>query len=118
MPAPRFWERASRPAPQATRERFVNAWRSYIASVIQQADRRGSSYICGIEEYMTARRDNIGSDPSFALLEISLELDLPHEVMQHPAIISLNRDTTDMIILANVSHILCISKIVVNVGKC
>lgn len=99
----RFWQRASRYAPKATKERFVNAWRSYIASVILQAERRGSAYICGIEEYMASRRDNIGSDPSFALLEMSLELDVPHEVMQHPFIVSLNRDTTDMIVLANVS---------------
>jgi Delta6-protoilludene synthase len=53
---------------------------------------------------MVARRDNIGSDPSFAFLEISLGLDLPHTVMDHPTIRALNQDTTDMIILANVSR--------------
>jgi Delta6-protoilludene synthase len=50
---------------------------------------------------MVARRDNIGSDPSFALLEMSLGVDLPHEVMEHPTIVALARDTTDMIVLAN-----------------
>lgn len=52
---------------------------------------------------MVARRDNIGSDPSFAFLEASLGLNLPHAVMEHPTVVALNRDTTDMIILANVS---------------
>jgi hypothetical protein len=69
---------------------------------VEQAERRGASYICTVEEYMAARRNNIGSDPSFAFLEISLGVDLPHEVMEHPAIVALNRDTTDMIVLANV----------------
>jgi hypothetical protein len=51
---------------------------------------------------MAARREDIGCFPCFALLEISLDLDLPHEVMDHPAIVSLKRDATDMTWLANV----------------
>ncbi|KAF9030695.1 terpenoid synthase [Hymenopellis radicata] len=99
--ARQFWKRASSFAPEPVKERFVKAWRIYLDSVIQQAERRSSSYICTIDEYMLARRDNIGSDPSFAFLEISLNVCLPHEVMEHPAIASLNKDTSDMIVLAN-----------------
>lgn len=98
----RFWKRASSVAPRVVIERFEKAWRMYIDSVITQGERRSSKYICTIDEYMLARRDNIGSDPSFALLEISLNLAIPHEVMQHPFIDSLNKDTSDMIVLANV----------------
>ncbi|KAH9477371.1 Delta(6)-protoilludene synthase [Psilocybe cubensis] len=100
--ARQFWKRASAYAPQATKERFVKAWRSYLDSVILQASRRDRShYICTIDEYMVARRDNIGSDPSFTFLEMSLEVDIPHHIMEHPTIVRLNRDTTDMIVLAN-----------------
>ncbi|KAF8176079.1 terpenoid synthase [Pholiota molesta] len=100
--ARQFWKRASAHVPLATKERFVKAWRSYLDSVILQAQRRDRSrYICTIEEYMVSRRDNIGSDPSFAFLEISLALDIPHHIMEHPFIVELNRDTTDMIVLAN-----------------
>ncbi|KAK7451089.1 hypothetical protein VKT23_012765 [Stygiomarasmius scandens] len=99
--ARQFWQRARKAAPVACEERFIRAWRTYIGSVILQAERRDHSYICTIEEYMAARRDNIGSDPSFALLEMSLGVDLPHEVMEHPTIVALARDTTDMIVLAN-----------------
>jgi len=53
---------------------------------------------------MIARRDNIGTNPTFAFLEVSLGLDIPHYVMEHPYIVALNRDTTDMTILANVGH--------------
>ncbi|KAJ6475658.1 terpenoid synthase [Mycena vulgaris] len=84
--ARQFWKRASVNALKTCHERF-------------QAARRSTSYICTVDEYMAARCANIGSgsDPSFAFLEISLGVDLPHEVMEHPAIVS---DTTDMIILA------------------
>jgi hypothetical protein len=86
-------------------ERFRKSWKAYIASVVQQADRRDRSYVCTIDEYLEARRDNIGSDPSFAFLETSLEIDIPEEIMQHPTIVAIQRDTTDMIVLANVSGI-------------
>ncbi|KZP33092.1 terpenoid synthase [Athelia psychrophila] len=96
-----FWKRASLNAPKACQERFVKAWRTYVDSVVLQAERRSSSYICTVEDYMDDRRDNVGAKPALALLEISLELDLPHSVMEHPAIISLNNDITDMTTLAN-----------------
>lgn len=104
----RFWKRASAYALLATKERFVKAWRSYLESIIIQAARRDRShYICTIEEYMTARRDNIGTDPCFALMEMSLETDIPHYIMEHPTIVALTRDTNDMIVLTNVSNELC-----------
>ncbi|KAJ7301787.1 isoprenoid synthase domain-containing protein [Mycena albidolilacea] len=96
-----FWQRASAQAPKAARERFVKSWNLYLGSVVQQAERRPASYICSMDEYMASRRLNIGCDPSFVLLEISLDLDLHHEVMEHPAIVSVNSDAQDMVILWN-----------------
>ncbi|KAJ7834026.1 terpenoid synthase [Mycena olivaceomarginata] len=96
-----FWQRASAQAPKAARERFVKSWGLYLGSVVQQAERRSASYICSMDEYMASRRLNIGCDPSFVLLEISLDLDLPHEVMEHPAIVSVNSDAQDIVILWN-----------------
>lgn len=96
-----FWIRARAEIPAVVQERFVRAWKTYLDSVVEQAVRRATSYVCTLDEYMIARRDNIGSDPSFAFLEVSLGLNLPHFVMEHPTIVALNRDTTDMIILAN-----------------
>ncbi|KAK7021182.1 isoprenoid synthase domain-containing protein [Favolaschia claudopus] len=99
--ARQFWRRASVDVPRPCQERFVNSWRTYLDSVVEQAERRSKSYICTMNEYLAARRNNIGSEPSFVFLEISLQLDLPHEVMEHPLIVALNRDTTDLLILSN-----------------
>ena len=52
---------------------------------------------------MVARRNNAGSLPCHVLLEITLGLNIPHEVMQHPAIVSLLKDASDLVIFANVS---------------
>ncbi|KAK7048258.1 isoprenoid synthase domain-containing protein [Favolaschia claudopus] len=99
--ARQFWRRAAVDVPRPCQERFVNTWRTYLDSVVEQAERRSNSYICTMKEYLAARRNNIGSYSTFVLLEICLGLDLPHEVMAHPLIVALNRDATDMIILAN-----------------
>ena len=99
----RFWQRARLTIPRVVQERFIRSWRSYVDSVVLQAERRGLSYICTIDEYFAARRDNIGTMPSFAFTEVCLELDIPHEVMNQPIIAALEQDVTDMIIIGNVS---------------
>ncbi|KAJ6569121.1 isoprenoid synthase domain-containing protein [Mycena capillaripes] len=96
-----FWQRASVTAPVACQERFINAWRMYLDGTAEQAARREIKYICTLDEYFAHRRRDIGADPCYAFIEITLELDLPREVMDHRAVISINQDATDMIILAN-----------------
>ncbi|KAF7977391.1 hypothetical protein HWV62_4011 [Athelia sp. TMB] len=80
-----FWKRASVTAPRACQERFVDTLRSNLNSIVVQAEYRSSLHICTIDEYMVARRENIGTKPVFAFIEITRELDLPNHVMQHPA---------------------------------
>ncbi|KAH9478062.1 Delta(6)-protoilludene synthase [Psilocybe cubensis] len=97
-----FWKNSSAHASPETAQRFLLSWRSYIDSVIEQAAHRDNSrYICTVEEYMVARRDNIGASPCYAFLEMSLNLNIPSHIMQHPVIARLERDTTDMILLLN-----------------
>lgn len=74
-----------------------------MAAVVVQADHRSSAHICTIEDYMVARRNNAGSLPCHVLLEITLGLNISHNIMQHPAIVSLLKDAADLVIYANVS---------------
>ncbi|KAJ7887375.1 terpenoid synthase [Mycena leptocephala] len=96
-----FWQRASVTVPVACQERFITAWRMYLDVVVQQAVRRESNYICTLDEYFDSRRHNVGAYPCYAFIEITLELDLPRGVMDHWAMVSINQDAADMIILAN-----------------
>ncbi|KAF7361114.1 Terpene cyclase [Mycena sanguinolenta] len=96
-----FWERASVGVPKPCQEHFTRTWRAWLDSLVEQAECRSSSYICTIDKYLVARQNNIGAFPVFTFVEIDLGLDLPHEVMEHPMITSLERDAGDMIILDN-----------------
>ena len=69
--------------------------------MVQQAADRANHYFRTIDEYLEVRRDTIGAKPSFAILE--LEMDIPDEVMHHPIIEELSILTIDMILLGNVS---------------
>lgn len=80
----------------------MSTWREYLDSVILQASHRDTRYICTAEEYMISRRDNNGIYPCYALLEMSLGVDIPHQIMEHPTIVALARDAADMITLSNV----------------
>lgn len=100
----RFWKRVSAGAPQATKQRFIKGWRGFLDSIILQASRRDSArYICTAEEYMVSRRNNIGLYPCLAIMELSLNIDIPQEITEHPTIASLVGNAADMVTLCNVT---------------
>ncbi|KAH8817571.1 terpenoid synthase [Flagelloscypha sp. PMI_526] len=99
--ARQFWKRASSHMSRPIVKRFERRWREFVDALIIQAQRHAEGYICTPEEYMCARRDNFGTYQCFALLEQSLQLNLPDEAIDHPLLQSLYKDTTDMLILSN-----------------
>ena len=66
-----------------------------------QAADRSINHVRDIESYFQNRRENIGARPSYALLELGM--DLPDEVLEHPTIVNLTTWSIDMLILGNVS---------------
>lgn len=68
--------------------------------MVQQAADRTHKYIRTIQEYLEVRRDTIGAKPSFAILE--LDMNLPDEAIHHPVIEELSILSIDMILLGNV----------------
>ena len=86
-------------SPQACR-RFIQTFDTYCDSVVQQAAEREVNRRHTIESYLEMRRENIGAKPSFALLELDMEL--PDEIMEHPAIVNLSTWAIDMLIIGNV----------------
>jgi hypothetical protein len=63
---------------------------------------REGMYIRTVQEYFEIRRDTIGVKPSFALIE--LDMNLPDEAVQHPVVGELTLLAIDMIILDNVGR--------------
>jgi len=73
----------------------------YLEGVVQQAADRSGHLIRDIQSYFDLRRKTVGIRPSYALLELGL--DIPDEVIAHPAIEDMVVASMDMVILANVS---------------
>lgn len=68
--------------------------------VVQQAEDRTHTHMRTIDSYLEVRRDTIGAKPSFAILE--LEMDLPDEVFNHPVLENLRTWVIDMLCIGNV----------------
>ncbi|EIM79126.1 terpenoid synthase [Stereum hirsutum FP-91666 SS1] len=101
--ARQYWELAIKTATPKSQRRFVAAFDDYMNAVVQQAKDRTHSTIRDIDSYMEVRRKTIGAWPSFALLE--LDMDLPEDFMDHPVMHELHVLSISMICLGNVSDI-------------
>ncbi|KAI0291492.1 terpenoid synthase [Multifurca ochricompacta] len=94
-----FWESAIKIANPQSQKRFIESFSTLMQGTVQQAAWRSSKYIPSIQEYIEERRRTIGSSPVFALIELGMNL--PDEVVNHPAIEELSMLVTDMVWMAN-----------------
>ncbi|KAI0062689.1 terpenoid synthase [Artomyces pyxidatus] len=94
-----FWELAIKTASPQSQKRFIQTSEAYTRAVIQEAADRVRHHVRGIQEYFEVRRETIGAMPSFAILE--LDMDLPDEAVEHPVIQELSSLAVDMILLGN-----------------
>ena len=79
----------------------MNTFDDYVKSVIDEARDRSLDHIRDVATYMDLRRLTIGGKPSFAMLELGM--DLPDGIIEHPIMEKLTEIVLDLIILANVS---------------
>jgi Delta6-protoilludene synthase len=96
----RFWELAIETASLPAQERFVKTFGDYLQAVVQQAADRTQKHIRSIPEYLEVRRGTIGAEPTFAFLELAMNL--PDEAVHHPVIEEMSILSTSMILLGNV----------------
>lgn len=96
----RFWLRAIGVASEAAQRRFLKSFAAYVYAVIDEASDRIGGRIRSIRDYLELRRLTAGPYPSF--LSVELGLDIPDEIMTHPAMESLLSLAADSIVLTNV----------------
>ncbi|KAI0273275.1 terpenoid synthase [Russula aff. rugulosa BPL654] len=94
-----FWLRAVKFASEPAQRRFIRAFTDYVHGVIDEASDRTRGHIRGIADYFQLRRLTAGAYPS--LFSVELGLEIPDEVMEHPALQSLLGLTADSIVLTN-----------------
>jgi hypothetical protein len=73
----------------------------YLEGVVQESIDKTDRCILDVKSYIDARCCTVGAKPSFSLLQLGL--DIPDEVMAHPAIQEMILAAVDMITFWNVS---------------
>ncbi|KAL0071298.1 hypothetical protein AAF712_001864 [Marasmius tenuissimus] len=97
--ARQFWENSIKTGTPSFQRRFVETFGHYLDAVAEQAIDRNDSRVRDVETYFEIRRKTIGALPSFAVLEI--HMNLPDYVFADSVISRLMTLTVDMIILCN-----------------
>ncbi|GBE78983.1 Delta(6)-protoilludene synthase [Sparassis crispa] len=94
-----FWELAIVTASPTSQRRIIDKFTCFTASVVEQAEDRERNYKRSIADYLNIRRKTIGAEPSYAILELGM--DLPDEMFYHLIVVRLSAVTTDLIIVGN-----------------
>jgi hypothetical protein len=95
----RFWVNALRTATPTCQRRFIDTTKLYTDAIVQQAEDRDHNRIRDIKGYLDIRRDNGGVKPSFAIIELSMNL--PDRFQSDPVIERLTMAANDMITISN-----------------
>ena len=85
-------------------ERFISDFNAYTKSIILEAEDRVAGHQRTVNDYMNLRRDTCGAKPTFSFF--GLGLNIPDAVFEHPLMISLVENATDLIAITNVSHLI------------
>lgn len=75
----------------------------YLEGVVQESIDKKNHRILDVKSYIDARRRTSGVKPSFSIYELGL--DIPDEVMSHPAIQDMILAAIDMVAFCNVGDI-------------
>ncbi len=100
----RFWLRAIKVASESAQRRFIESFSAYVYAVIDEASDRTRGHVRGIADFLELRRLTAGAYASF--FSVELGLDIPDEVMEHPALELLRSLTADSTVLTNVRNFL------------
>jgi hypothetical protein len=97
-----YWERASLLSSAGAQKRFVAEMEHYLQGVHQQVSSRASKESLSVESFIKMRRNTSALRPMWAVIEMSLAIDLPDEVMEHPILVKMAEIANDMVAWGNV----------------
>jgi Delta6-protoilludene synthase len=80
---------------------LLNAMQLYVDAVVQQSEDRTHDRLRSIDDYWTVRYHSSGCIPSFAAME--LEMDIPEDIYQHPLLKRIRDCAVYLICAGNVS---------------
>ncbi|KAH7928018.1 terpenoid synthase [Leucogyrophana mollusca] len=81
--------------------RFIRAFEEWSSSQVKQARNRSQDRIASVDEFIQMRRATIGGAMVEAMIEYSLDLDLPDVVFDNPIIKAMSDATNDLMTWPN-----------------
>ncbi|KAG1898866.1 terpenoid synthase [Suillus fuscotomentosus] len=81
--------------------RFIKAFEAWSSSQVSQSRNRSQDRMPSVEEFILMRRATIGGALVEAMIEYSLDLDLPDVVFENPIIKAMSDATTDLMTWPN-----------------
>lgn len=82
-------------------KRFIRAWEEWSGSQVTQSRNRSQDRIPSVDEFILMRRATIGGAMVEAIVEYSLDLDLPDEVFENSIIRAMSDATNDLMTWPN-----------------
>ena len=101
----RFTQRLLKHCGPFTYRRFIKHCKDYIEAVAREADLREHGTVLDVDAYVTLRRENSAVRFCCGLAGYALGIDLPDEVVEHPAFMAMHLATVDMVCWSNVSTV-------------
>lgn len=99
----RFTARLLKHCGPLTYRRFIKHCKDYIEAVAHEADLREHGTVLDLDSYITLRRENSAVRFCCGLAGYALGIDLPDEIVEHPAFMAMHLATVDMVCWSNVS---------------
>ncbi|GJJ14034.1 hypothetical protein Clacol_008291 [Clathrus columnatus] len=96
-----YWLRMSTGTTPAVQARIVEDVEQYLIAVHLQAQYRDSGDIPSLEEYIEHRRMSSGCKPLFHIIEYSLNIEIPEEVLTHPLMVTMKNCVNDFVAFSN-----------------
>jgi hypothetical protein len=87
----------------SSQERFIRTFAEYAYAVSDEASDRAKGRIRSITDYLRLTRLTAGPYPCF--FPIEMDLDIPEDVLSHPAIEILRSMAAESLVLGNVSTV-------------
>ncbi|KAF8549863.1 terpenoid synthase [Imleria badia] len=97
--ARQFWERTIQNATAVSQKRFIQNMGEYLEAVVQESIDKRDHHILDVKSYIDARRRTGAIKAAYSIIELGL--DIPDEVMSHPAIQKMMLAAGDLLTLPN-----------------
>ncbi|KAF5363252.1 hypothetical protein D9756_001012 [Leucocoprinus leucothites] len=96
-----LYKRIRATASPGTCKRFTRAFEQFGNSQIEQSHRRSVSKMLSVNDFILTRRATIGAALVEAMVEYSLDLDIPDYIFEDPTVVAMSEATTDIMTWPN-----------------